>query len=80
MPGCAHHVTQWRLVPPRGGRLRKERASAATRGNNCYCPQRPPATMDRFATFVVTHATEVERLATRKMIEKFLDEERRKSL
>ena len=38
------------------------------------------ATMDRFATFVVTHATEEERLATRKMIEKFLGEERRKSL
>ena len=38
------------------------------------------ATMERFATFVVAHTTEEECLAIRKIIEKFFDEERRKSL
>ncbi len=37
-------------------------------------------TMGRFANFVIVHATEQERLAMRAMIEKFLDEEHRKSL
>ena len=38
------------------------------------------ATMGRFAKYVVAHATDQERLAMRSMIEKFLDEEHRKSL
>lgn len=38
------------------------------------------ATMEGFATFVVAHTAPEECLAIRKMIEKFFDEERRKSL
>ena len=38
------------------------------------------ATMDRFATFAVAHAAAEELSAIRNTIEKFLDDERRKSL
>lgn len=37
-------------------------------------------TMERFAVFVADHATDEERLATARMVEKFLDAERQKYL
>ena len=37
-------------------------------------------TMDRFATFAAAHATEEELPAIRRIMEEFLDEERRRSL